>query len=169
MASGWSREEVSLLIDLYRERDILYNVKMPMYHNKHARTDAFEEIVRNMQENRPNTTDNGSADDEDGVSTPTSSDIPIPSLSLHQKRKGVPLRNIPPQKRKAESDATLPVFQQIGNAIEKITNEHDDQWGVFGKFVAEEIKNIKNEKNRKRCKREIIMTLLEYQEEDDSD
>ncbi|KAK4887467.1 hypothetical protein RN001_003738 [Aquatica leii] len=110
MASGWSREEVSMLIDLYRERDILYNVKMPMYHNKHARTDAFEEIVRNVQEVLTNTTVD-----------PDVSSLQLPSASTVHSENALP-GVITPISRKVVTEKKARVNKVLDAAQQQVNS-----------------------------------------------
>ncbi|KAK4882608.1 hypothetical protein RN001_005927 [Aquatica leii] len=53
---SWSHEQVTTLIDLYREKPCLYVVKSPIYKNKHARQAAWEFICRSLTQLRPATT-----------------------------------------------------------------------------------------------------------------
>ncbi|GLV41796.1 uncharacterized protein CBL_02981 [Carabus blaptoides fortunei] len=53
---SWSKEQVIELINLYREKDVLYVVRNPEYRNKHARNQAMAEIEAHMKTIRPSTT-----------------------------------------------------------------------------------------------------------------
>lgn len=53
---SWTRAQVVELINLYREREILYVVRNPEYRNKHVRNHAITEIVNHIKTIRPNTT-----------------------------------------------------------------------------------------------------------------
>lgn len=52
---SWAHEQVTLLIDLYKEKPCLYVVKSPLYKNKHARQAAWECICESLKELRPKT------------------------------------------------------------------------------------------------------------------
>ncbi|KNC21402.1 hypothetical protein FF38_12556 [Lucilia cuprina] len=54
----WTKDVVSKLISLWEEKKVLYNTKDPLYHNKHARASAFEDISKKMNEFVPNMTPN---------------------------------------------------------------------------------------------------------------
>ncbi|XP_031335457.1 uncharacterized protein LOC116165293 [Photinus pyralis] len=55
---SWNHNQTSILIDLYRNHEVLYIVKDPQYHNKGARLHALETITKGLSEIRPNTTVN---------------------------------------------------------------------------------------------------------------
>ncbi|KAK4881200.1 hypothetical protein RN001_004519 [Aquatica leii] len=55
---SWTRPQITALIDLYRDRDVLYKIKSSLYHNKSARVQALNQIVGGLQEIRPGTTIN---------------------------------------------------------------------------------------------------------------
>lgn len=40
----WSEEKEELLIEMWRDRQSLYNVSLPAYHNKHTKSKKLEEI-----------------------------------------------------------------------------------------------------------------------------
>lgn len=45
---GWSHDQIETLIELYKQNPCLYHVKNPLYHNKHARSQALEHIKAEM-------------------------------------------------------------------------------------------------------------------------
>ncbi|KAL1502868.1 hypothetical protein ABEB36_007946 [Hypothenemus hampei] len=53
---SWSRMQVQLLIDLYKEHPCLYAVKHGNYKNKHARNDALSRICMEVAKVRPGAT-----------------------------------------------------------------------------------------------------------------
>ncbi|XP_063222863.1 uncharacterized protein LOC134531168 [Bacillus rossius redtenbacheri] len=55
MAAKWCVEHVECLIENYEKYPCLYNVKSPIYHNKHARNEALAAIASAVSELRPGT------------------------------------------------------------------------------------------------------------------
>lgn len=53
---SWSHDQVICLIELYKERPCLYQVKSSSYKNKHMRTTAYESMVTELKNIRPGTT-----------------------------------------------------------------------------------------------------------------
>lgn len=53
---SWPREQVSALIEEYKNNPCLYAVKSAQYKNKHARQDAWSTICNTLKEIRPTTT-----------------------------------------------------------------------------------------------------------------
>jgi hypothetical protein len=41
----WSEEREELLIEMWKDRENLYNVNLPSYHNKHSKQKSLEEIM----------------------------------------------------------------------------------------------------------------------------
>lgn len=52
---SWSHDQVVALIELYREKPCLYNVKSAQYKNKHMRASAYESILNDLKTVRPGT------------------------------------------------------------------------------------------------------------------
>ncbi|KAF5273663.1 hypothetical protein FQA39_LY07353 [Lamprigera yunnana] len=50
---SWTREPVIIIIDGYRKHPCLYVVKSQNYKNKHARTQALEEILKDVRTVKP--------------------------------------------------------------------------------------------------------------------
>lgn len=46
---GWSHDQVLFLIELVKERPVIYNVADPGYKNRGLRQVAMEEVCREMQ------------------------------------------------------------------------------------------------------------------------
>lgn len=55
---SWSQEQVTLLIESYKEEICLYQVKSTEYKNKHARQAALERIKQNLVLCKPDVTIN---------------------------------------------------------------------------------------------------------------
>ncbi|KAF5300658.1 hypothetical protein FQR65_LT09122 [Abscondita terminalis] len=53
---SWTRDQVQLLIESYRRNECLYEVKNPLYKNRHAREAALTEIQNELIHIRPKTT-----------------------------------------------------------------------------------------------------------------
>lgn len=56
IGSPWSNQSISTLIEMYSQNNCLYDTKLPVYHNKHIRQKALEDIALTLQPYRPNTT-----------------------------------------------------------------------------------------------------------------
>lgn len=54
--TGWTRDQVRSLIEIYREQPCLYAVKHPNYHNKNLRNLALERVYSAVRELHPNVT-----------------------------------------------------------------------------------------------------------------
>lgn len=52
---SWSHEQVDILIEMYRIRPCLYDVKSPAYKNRLLRNKAYEEIQQELRAIRPAT------------------------------------------------------------------------------------------------------------------
>ena len=52
----WNTLAVERLIEVYREKNCLYNTKSPNYHTKHSRKEALERITSALRDVRPSTT-----------------------------------------------------------------------------------------------------------------
>lgn len=52
----WNPKTVVKLIELFKAEQCLYNTKNPLYHNKHARSEALEGIVTKMCQTIPGVT-----------------------------------------------------------------------------------------------------------------
>ncbi|KAF5305392.1 hypothetical protein FQA39_LY09221 [Lamprigera yunnana] len=50
---SWTREQLIIIIDGYRKHPCLYAVKSKNYKNKHARTQALEEILKDARTAKP--------------------------------------------------------------------------------------------------------------------
>lgn len=46
------------------------------------------------------------------------------------------------------------------------SQQTEDKWDVFGKFVASELKCLTNESRRKRMKIDLIQVMLKYMQEE---
>lgn len=55
---SWSREQVICLINEYEKHPVLYNTKLATYKNKHARSEALQNIIEVLKEIRPSTSAN---------------------------------------------------------------------------------------------------------------
>lgn len=56
MTSPWSTQSISILIEMYSQNNCLCDTKLPVYHNKHIRQKALEDIALTLEPYRPNTT-----------------------------------------------------------------------------------------------------------------
>ncbi|KAK4886175.1 hypothetical protein RN001_002446 [Aquatica leii] len=86
------------------------------------------------------------------------------------KNNGIYNKGLTHKKRKVDSDnVAMPVLNKITSAIESITSAKEDEpWEVFSKFVSTELQGINNPLLRTKCKREILRTIMNYQEEDEN-
>lgn len=70
---------------------------------------------------------------------------------------------IPKKKKKIEVSKNDSIMQKALQAL----NEEEDQYDVFGKYIASEMRNLSTEYLRKKLKRKFQQVLLEINEEDE--
>lgn len=54
--SEWTREAVEVLLDVYKNHEVLYNSRNTSYQNKHSRKDALDKVTVEVKKVRPGTT-----------------------------------------------------------------------------------------------------------------